>query len=410
MALKAFLIILGFLLPNLATAEESCQDNASTYKEVIRCAESRSPDVRRAQLELEVAKQQVGAAGQWKNPEISAESFNGTVANERKIETDISLGIPVELGGKISARTAVAEGSVSKAEANLLEVRGKVRGSALLKLHRLRQLLHEQEVIEEAISTFSKLVSQYSGRLKLSPEQETTIAVFRMSKSDYDLKKTEVLEELASLDSYLKVFLGTSIEALSKSLPQSPKNWPKIDSAAGTANSPRVKLSQAELKIAEAELSLARSESWPTLTVGPSMKLQNEAGRANQLYGFNVSLPLPLFNANGSGRAAAAAGVKLAETSKNLAIVEQTRIREELSRTYQQSVSVLSTTLSHQEIEKKHSETERLFLRGIVPSSLVIEAHRTFVELEKSRNQRELKALEALMTIYIFDGKPLEIE
>lgn len=409
MVLKTLLILAALLQADFSIAEERCQGQIASYQEAARCAEGRSPEVQKALLAMERAKSQVSAANQWRNPELSVDSFHGTKASERSSETEISLGVPIELGGKIFARTAVAEGGVAKAEAELFEARAKVRSTTLLKLHRLRQLIHEQEVIEESISTFSKLVSQYSKRLKLSPEQEMTVAVFRMSKSEYDLKKVETLDELLSLDSYLKVALGTSIEALKQNLPASPKTWPKIDPNATPANSPRLKLAQAELATALAELSLAQSESWPTLTVGPSVKIQSEAGRSDQLYGFNLSFPLPVFNLNGPGRVAAAAGVKLAETGKSLALVELEKFREELARTYQQSISVLASTLSHQEIEKKHRDIERLFLRGIVPSALVIEAHRTFVELEKSRNARELKALESLMTIYTFDGKTPEI-
>ncbi len=399
MVFRALLILAGFFRPDFSIAEGSCQGTFASYQDVLKCAESRSPDIQKALLELERAKRHVDAARQLRNPEFSVDSFHGTVASERSSETEVSLGVPIELGGKISARTAVAKGGVALAEAALFEVQTKVRSTTLLKLHRLRQLLHEQEVIEESISTFSKLVSQYSKQLKLSPEQEMTVAVFRMSKSEYDLKKVETLDELIALDTYLKVSLGTSVDALKRQLPASPNAWPKIEPTVTLAGSPRLKLAQAELSSAQAELSLAQSESWPTLTLGPSVKFQNEAGRSDQLYGFNLSFPLPIFNVNGPERATAAVGVRLAETSKNLAMLEQEKLHEDLARTYQQSVDVLAATLSHKEIEKKHSDIERLFLSGIVPSSLVIEAHRTFVELEKSRNERELKALETLMTI-----------
>ena len=409
MVLKTLLALSTSFWPMLSSAQEFCKGKVASYQDAIRCAEEKSPEVQRALLELERAKAQVSAAAQWRNPEISADSFQGNVGTERTSETEVSLGVPIELGGKISARTSVAEGGVARAEAALFEARSKVRSTVLLKLHRLRQLLHEQEVIDEAISTFTKLVSQYSQRLKLSPEQEMSAAVFRMSKSEYDLKKTEAFDELAALDSFFKVSLGTDVDTLKQDLPQSPKNWPKIETSPNLIASPRIRLLQAELATAQAELSLARSEAWPTLTIGPSVKIQNEAGRSDQLYGFNLSLPIPVFNANGAGREAAAAGVRLAETSKSLALVEQEKIREELVRTYQRSIGILASTLSHQDIEKKHSDIERLFLRGIVPSSLVIEAHRTYVELEKSRNERELKAMEALMTIYSLDGKTPEL-
>jgi outer membrane protein TolC len=391
-----------------AESRDFCQAKPSSQQEVIRCAEERSPEVQKALLAMERAKAQVEAAVQWKNPELSIDSLHGKVGTENRSETELGLGIPIELGGKISARRAVANGGVEQAEAELFSARQKVSIETLLKLHRLRQILHEQELVEESISTFSKLVSQYGKRLKLSPEQEMSAAVFRLARSEYDLKKSAIYDEIFALDSFFKTTIGTDFEGIKKILPAGFKTWPKIDSLGAKNSSPQLKLLKAELKIAQAELTLAKSESWPTVIVGPSIKFQTEAGRSDQLYGFNLSLPLPLFNANGAGRVVSALGAKLVETKMSLGISEGERRREELVKSYEHSTAVLGSTLSHQEIEKKHTEIESLFLRGVVPSSLVIEAHRTFVELEKSRNERELKALEALLSIYSLDGKQLE--
>jgi len=410
MVSRTLLALVAFAVPLYVSAQEPCGTKISSYRDALRCAEEKSPDVQTAILELERAKAQVKSAAQWKNPELSAEFVHGSSGSERLSETELSLGIPIELGGKRSARASVAQGAVAEAEAALLEARAKARGTALLKLHRLRQALHELEVVEESISTFTKLVSQYGRRPKLSPEQEMSSAVFRMARSDYELKKAAVLDEIEALNTYLKVSLGTDVESLKKSLPVTPKEWPTLGSNLEIAQSPRLKAFEAQLESAKGELSLAQSESWPTLTVGPSLKLQSEAGRSEQLYGLNLSLPLPLFNMNGPGRAAAATGVQLAEKRKSLALLEQERRLDELSRTYRKSVEVLASTLSHQEIEKRHADIERLFLRGIVPSSLVIEAHRTFVELEQSRNEREMKALEALMAIYAITGEVPEVK
>lgn len=409
MVFNTLIVLNLFLISQWSFGQEGCQGKPGTYQEALRCVEMKSPEVQKALLEVERAKAQVGVASQWRNPELSADSVHGTVGGERAGETQVSLGVPIELGGKISARTSVAEGSVAKAEADLLAARAVARSAALTKLHRLRQLLHEQEVVEESISTFSKLVTQYAKRFKLSPEQEMSAAVFKMAKSEYELRYAELVEELAGLDSFFKVSLGTDTASLKNSLPPSPKSWPKIGGNSELLNSPKMKASLATLQSAQAELSLAKSESWPTVTVGPSMKLQTQGGRSDQLYGFNVSLPLPLFNTNGAGRAAAAAGVKSAELDKKIVQSEQEKLRAELLRIYEHSVSALGATLSHQEIERKHSEVEKLFLKGIVPSSLVIEAHRTFVDLEKSRNEREIKALNALTALYTLDGKVLEM-
>lgn len=391
-----------------AFAEPKCT-SPSNYRDLIACAELRSPEVQSAQLEVDRSKALIDAAGQWRNPELSAETFQGKVGGQNQSETDITLGVPIELGGKIAARKGVARGGLSLAEARLYEVRAKVRSQILLKLHRLRQVAHEQEIADEAIRTFTKLIQQYSKRPGLSPEQQISFSVYQLSKSEYELKRSNTAEEIVGLDAFFKLNLGVGADQVRTALPPSQKTWPKISSAENVGPSPKQKILQAELDTAKAELSLAQSEAWPTLTVGPSLKMQKESGQANNLMGVNMSLPLPLFNINGGARAAAAAGVKLSETRREFGLREQVLRREELRGVYEQSVRSMTESLSHEDIEKRHRDAEKLFIKGVVPSALVIEAHRTSFELERTRHEREMRALEALLDIYAIDGNILEV-
>lgn len=405
-----WLVIAAFALSGSAVfAQADCKGQTGSVQALLACAEKFSPDTQDANLDVERAKAQIRAAGQWQNPELSAESFTGTLGGDRRSETDLSLGVPIELGGKISARTSAAEADLLAAEAKLYAARSKVRSELNLKLHRLRQALHEEEIIDEAIGTFSKLVRQYGARPKLSPEQQLSASVFQMSKGDYDLKKAAGQDELLQLETYFRLNLGVSLADLKKVAPEVPKTWPELKAPSSKGISPTLRMLQAELQSANAEASIAQSQAWPTLTVGPSMKLLREEGQSSEMIGFNVSLPIPAFNLNGGARAAAGASVRLAEKRKQLGEIEQNAKREELVKVYQQSIQALSSTLSHKEIEKRHSDSERLFERGIVPASLVIEAHRSSFELERARHERELRALEALYGIYAIDGSILEV-
>lgn len=413
--MRSLILVTGFLclagsLATKAQAEATaCAPEMKTYRDVIACAEQRSPEAQVATADVTRAKAEVGAAGQWKNPEFSAVSVQGKSGGQTSSQTDLDLGIPIELGGKISARREVAEGGVAEAEARAFEVRAKIKSEMLVKLHRLRQIYHEQEVIDEAIGTFTKLVNQFSKRPKLSPEQQLSNTVFRMSKSEYEIKRSETVEGLAELRAFFKVAVGKEIEELKNLTPESPKSWPEVVGEYKFGTSPKSKLASAELQTSQASLSRAQSEAWPTLTVGPAVQIQNQGGQSLPMFGVNLSLPLPLFNMNGAGKAAAASGVSLSETRKAYAFTEEEKHREEMLRVYNESKRVLGATLSHKEIEGRHQEIESLFFKGIVPSALVIEAHRTFVELELSRNQRELKALESLLSIYTIDGKIAEL-
>lgn len=401
-------IVLSVLFSSSAYAQSLCGDLGGSYTAVLACAESRSPEVQNAELELRKAEAQIGAAGQWQNPELSAETFRNTEGNSTKSETDISVGIPIEIG-KISSRKDVARGGQSLAEAKLFEAKAKVRSEVLLKLHRLRQVLHEQELINEAVATFSKLVGQYARRPGLSPEQKISSSVFNLSKSEYDLKKSASDDELLALDSYFKIITGLSVEQLKKAFPESPKNWPPLPSKGKITASPQMRILKAEWETAQAELDLAKSDAWPTITIGPSLKIEKDGARSEKQWGANIGFPIPIFSLNSGQKAAAAAGAAIGESRYEIGLREQALKRDELEKIYSQSVQALNNSLSHREIEKRHSDAESLFSKGVIPSALVIEVHRTSFELEKSRHERELKALESLLGIYSMDGNILEV-
>ena len=402
----AMLLFTGLSL----SANTDCKEQLKSYLDLISCAEKRSPNIQSAELELKRSKEQIKASTQWRNPEISVQSVRGKLNSQTVSETDFSLGIPIELGGKISARSDLAESESSLAEALLFEAKAQIKTEVLLKLHRLRQLIHEQEIIDESISTFSKLVSQYAKRPSLSPEQQMNSAVFQMSKGDYELRKSESMDELLQLEAYFKLQLGLPLEALKKALPTPVSSWPQLKENSSARLSPAQRRLFAELDTAKAELSMAESEAWPTLTLGPSLKIQEDAGQKNNLIGFNVSLPLPLFNLNGSAKAAARAKVDLNLVQKDIGLTEQKLKKAELTQTYEQTIKVLKSSLSHDEIEKRHQQIERQFQKGVIPSSLVIEAHRTMLDLERSRHNRELKAVESFMMIHTINGTILEVQ
>ena len=60
--------------------------------------------------------------------------------------------------------------------------------------------------------------------------------------------------------------------------------------------------------------------------------------------------------------------------------------------------------MKKKEIDKKHNRIERLYLRGVVASSVFLDSLKQKLSYLKSRNHRELTAVKALWNIYKFDG------
>jgi hypothetical protein len=55
-------------------------------------------------------------------------------------------------------------------------------------------------------------------------------------------------------------------------------------------------------------------------------------------------------------------------------------------------------------MEQKHHNMESLFERGLISASLIIEAHRQMSEVIGTYHAQELRAIEALWSVYAMDG------
>lgn len=409
MSFKKIVFVLALACPLWAMAQsESCVSNGS-YQGLVTCAEQRSPEVLKAEAALKQKRAEREAAGQLQNPELMAESVAGSVDSQDKTETDLALAFPIELGGKRAARKQIADAEISKAELDLYQAKSSARKLMTMNLVRLRQMYEELDLVDESLETFSKLVNQYERRPALSPEQEVTLTVFKATKGEYTLRKMNYDEELGQMESYFKVATGLTLADVKKSLPPKFLKFPTINEGADSVEkSPILSLYRADIDIARGGLEQAKGESWPTVKVGPSVKLFKDGDQNSQLWGVNVSLPIPLLSLNRGGRTAAAAAVQSAEVRRELALKELLAEREALVRSYTKSVSSLKEAPNGHLLEDKHKKVESLFVRGLVPSSLVIEAHRSLVELEKVRNERELKAIESYMSVQLIDGKTVE--
>lgn len=404
-------VIPMILLASVASAEssESC-GVLSNYQQIISCAESRSPEVVKAQLEVKQKQASLEAAGQLLNPDLSLETLSGTVQSETRSETDLSLAFPIELGGKRGARKDIASGTLSRSEQELFNVRAEVRKNVFLKILRLRQIDSELELVDESAEAFGKLVKQYGQRPALSPEQEVTLTVFRIAKDEYSFKRMEYDEELSQLGAYFKITTGQDLESIRKALPARVLALPKLaEDLRDVKNSPLLALFDADVKIANAEFDHASGEAWPTLRLGPSAKFSKEGGQSFQQWGVNLSLPLPVLSLNQGAKSAASAAVRTSQNRKELAQQELSSRRVFLVDVYKKSTKALAETSNAHVLASKHKKVETLFVKGLVPSSLVIEAHRSLVEFEKTRNFRELKAAEALLDIQIIDGSKVEL-
>ncbi|MFM6928475.1 MAG: TolC family protein [Bdellovibrio sp.] len=408
---KRGLLLSAFALCSVTAWGKNVCENVISSSDIVNCAERMSPDVLGSEAEINVKKGQVEASGQLLNPELSLQSTTGTLQSERRTETDVSLAFPIEIGGKRSARKQVAQAEFLKSGKELEIKRAEGRKNVILKLNRLRQIYDELALVEESRETFAKLLRQYQGRPALSPEQEVSLTVFRTARGDYNFKKISYEEELGALASFFRVSTGLTLEQVKKALPPKISKWPTLNVTVPEAKaSPLSALYEADVAVAQGELDQAKGDAWPTLMVGPSAKFTQEPGGDMQQWGVNLSMPLPVLSLNGGSKAAAAAGVQSAQLKRDQWLEQIAERRLLLEKSYRATVDSLNENPNGHELEQRHVKIESQFMRGLISSALVIEAHRSLVDYAKSRNEHEMKALETYLEIQVIDGQQVELK
>lgn len=391
----------------LLTNQSFAGETLVSIKQLLDQAETLSPMVKKARANLDITEQEITQAKVIPNPEIVFGNFAGRAGSRKWGQTDITLLQPIELGGKRSSRVGVAESLIKGGRAEFDLAVAEVRLNTLSLLYRIRQIKDEISLLKEAQTTFSKLVGNYRKRPQLSPEQSTSLFLFQLAFKDYELQEENVLSEMNLLEAELKQLTGHSIAEISHLLPIRKKAWPQIPNS-NQLESPYLRVLRAQTDVAEQQLRLAKADAWPTLNIGPSFTSQNQFGEKANIWGLSLSFPLPVLNQNNGAKAIATAsmvsGQKRYEIEKS---VQETK-REALRANYQSSVEVLLTQTSDVDLHRKHEEIESFFLKGLISSPLVIEAHRQMFENKKLFHQRELVTLESYYQVVLLDGGKVE--
>ncbi len=406
-----FILVFIFTLVVVEVRAEVCKTLTSA-QEVLDCALERHPSVMQARGVNDQGESIEGIARQLPNPELNSRAVYGSNFGTRVGSTELSLTHNFELGGKRSARIDKAVATRQEKSSLYQKTKEEIFISTAKNLYHIRHLMAEVDILNEALATFTKIHKQYKSRPTLNPEQQVNSSIFQLAEGDYRLRKAQAEAELNELERHLEISVGGFLKISDKILPPIKTSWPSIseDSPLELPGSAEWRLGESVLKEAKAELDLAKSTSWPDLKIGPAVVFETEATNTFSTYGLTLTMQLPLYHINGAGRSYAYQGLSLADKGFEAKKFELNRERKALVVRYQKSLKALQEATTHTEIEKKHKNIESLFQRGVVASSLVIEAHRQLVDFTKSKNEQELDTLETYWKIKAFEGKLLDLK
>jgi len=284
-------------------ADASRPRGSLVLEDAVELAIRRNPDLAASAYELDAARARVTQAGLRPNPELSAEFENfagsGETQGTDSLETTLSLGQVIELGGKRRLRVGAAEAGLGLVDieqrARQLDVLAAVTTrfvDVVAAQERLRLANESREIAQGTLDAISVRVT--AGR---TPEAERSRARIALLRADLDAKQLGgelrgARLALASLWADPEPAFTTAEAALFTL----PEVVPLGELASRIERNPDIVRFASEARLRDAELELARAQARPDLALGLGVRQLSASDDTAIVAGF--SIPLPFSNRN----------------------------------------------------------------------------------------------------------------
>jgi hypothetical protein len=322
----------------------------------------------------------------------------------REGEAEFRYEWTLERGGKRDARRKLATTQAAISEAAIASRQAELLRDLAVTADRMQQIEHEQEILQETVSTYRALIRQLSAQAALSPEQDVTLAVFRLAHDETLLKSGELQVEQEGFRNQLAHLTACPQVTLPKELSKERSVWPEFPDQLQDQASAWKRQQGAQKAHARALLDQEAAQTVADLSLGPVARWSLDEGGGKPAFGFAASLPLGASQQR-AGLQVAQAGFALAEVQSSL---DEKRRAADYARwlgQYRSAVKVLRQGFAEKAVKAKHEKMEQMFLAGRVNASLIIEAHRQMYEHLVSRHQIEWKAMEAYWNLRSMSGR-----
>jgi cobalt-zinc-cadmium efflux system outer membrane protein len=143
--------------------------------------------------------------------------------------------------------------------------------------------------------------------------------------------------------------------------------------------------------------------------IGPTYLPQVQGPLVAHQWGFNLGMEWPLWNFNGGGKRQKRWEWERAVhhlKSETHRLADEARHAETL---YRREVELFKSLPLASFLEKQHQSQEAQYERGVIPSSLIIEAHRQLVDFTLQKHQAELRLWNAYWTVHRSRGNSIDI-
>ena len=310
-----------------ATIGIACAEPVSLADALARGAEA-SPRIAQAQAQLEAAEARAYQAGVGPNPELDlqVENFGGSgpYRSFRQTETTLAVSQRLELGGKRSARKAVAQAERDFTALAFIRARADLARD-IRYAHAELRADEDRAVLARDQAGRARTLASTAGLL-VEAGRDPPLRKLRADAllAEAEAEAARAFGELLASRRMLATLIGSEdpeLTAIGDDLAPAPASLP------AEMQTLDERLSAAERDTANARIRLAQSEAVPDLTASGGLRQFREGGYTAIVAG--ISIPLPIRNRNRGGIAAARADTAAAEASLAQTRLDSRRLRRD---------------------------------------------------------------------------------
>jgi len=386
--------------------------NVLTLDAAIRLALDNNPDIRVLAADIASARGEVTTARTWQNPEISVAPGFKTIRDPSVTEFhgDFGLEQTFEWPGKRALRRAVAEKNVAVRQLALAGFRSQLAIQMRRVYFTLLATRGVVELREQKLTLVKSFVEAAQKKVEggFAPEFEATKAQVEVVGAQRVLREAQARHDAARVA--LNALMGrkpTETLIVTGALGDGvalPNQSTLLEQA--LVQNPSVKVQEAEAERTGLSLQSIRKSRLPDFKVGPSV----EYTREEQIVGFGLSLPLPLWDKKKGEIATATA-------AQEKAMAELDKLRREILRdvtTASQNLTAAKESLAfytpalRDKLKAALDAAAQNYAEGRMPLLLYLESQRTYFDTQADYFETLQKLFEAQAELESAAGASLD--
>lgn len=413
MRIVVLALVASAAMPTAAQAQASATMSLDSLSQNVI---ANNPERRFYQRQIETAGIERAAAGRWADPDVVVE-FGQRSTNDRTTGAllgdgttyAVSVVQPVEFGGRIALRRAIAERQIDLAKIGLQQFDATLGGRARSLGYRLFAADEKADVARSVATRMRSLARVIVSRDPAGPAPKLEAASLQAGAISAERGAAVADAEANSALYELNQLRGAPFAARIRitrpdmALPNLPSGNALADNAA--ANNFELKALRAQFEEQGLRVDLARKSRIPIVGVGPYYdRARSDIRETN--YGLRLSTTLPLWNRQ-TGEVAVEQG-RQAQANATLINAERRIARDVYDQAAQyeakrQALMAWNGT-SPQSFASAAEDADRNFRLGAIPLTTYTQMQLSYIEATNAVLDTRHEALEALLQLRALNG------